>query len=862
MAGIERAAAFYLGKEYNLQKSELASDEPLMYDARDLTTHAICIGMTGSGKTGLGSILLEEAALDGIPAIVIDPKGDMTNLLLAFPDLLASDFEPWVNPDDARRKDMSTLEYSESMASLWRKGLAEWGQDGDRIRRMKEQAEFAIYTPGSDAGLQVSMLSSLKAPSLSWDDDEETLREIISGTVSGLLGLAGIQADPVQSREHILLSHIFEHAWRQGQDLDLTGLIEAIQRPPIKKLGVFDVETFYPEKDRFGLAMALNRVVASPSFENWLEGAPLDVGQLTRTSSGKARVSVFYIAHLNEAERVFFVTMLLQQVLSWMRQLSGTTSLRCMLYFDEVFGYFPPYPANPPSKQPLLSLLKTARAFGVGVVLTTQNPVDLDYKGLTNAGTWFIGKLQTDRDKARLLEGLEGVVAEAGTMLDRCYLDRLTSSLDSRVFILHNVHEDQPVLFKTRWALSYLRGPMTRRQIRALMEPLRSQLEPAAQAAPSLAPTHATMTPGQASAPTPQPSGPSEAKPDIPEGYSRIQPRMDARVPQYYLSARTSDRQAEREFLTQERGNIQVEANYLAYEPYLFGQVSVLYSDSKRTRTKGEDLAYLLPLPDAHAFVDWEEHLADAVSATDMDSESYGDALYGAVDSSMTTTPPYTRYKQDLADNIYRQRSYSVWRHPQLGLLSEVDEDQERFKARCGEAAREKLDKELEKTRQKYENSLDRLQERLAREERELEKDRDEHEGRKREELLSAGESVLSLVLGRRRSSALSQASRKRRMTQKARADIGESEEVIEDLQKEIQELLAEREASLAALGNEWTDVADAIQETPLRPKKTDIRVEALGLCWVPHWVFTYRDARGNLLDSIVPALRLAGRDD
>ena len=476
MADMERQAAFYLGKEYDLQAKKLASDDPLMYDARDLTTHAVCIGMTGSGKTGLGSILLEEAALDGIPAIVIDPKGDMTNLLLGFPELRPTDFEPWVNEDDARRKDQSVPEFAEGVANLWRKGLSDWGQSGERIRRMQDRAEFLIYTPGSDAGLPISVLQSFQAPKLSWDDDQETLREMIAATASGLLGLAGVQADPVQSREHILLAHIFEHYWRQGHDLDMATLIEAIQRPPLKKLGVLDVETFYPDKDRFGLAMALNKVIASPSFGSWLTGPPLDVASLIRSPEGKTRVSVFYIAHLNQAEREFFVTLLLEQVISWMRQQSGTTSLRCLVYFDEVFGYLPPYPANPPSKQPIMTLMKQARAFGIGMILTTQNPVDLDYKGLTNAGTWFIGKLQTERDKERLLEGLDSVIAEAGTMLDRAYLDRLISSLGQRVFILHNVNWERPKLFQTRWALNYLRGPLTRQQIRTLMQPIKAHM--------------------------------------------------------------------------------------------------------------------------------------------------------------------------------------------------------------------------------------------------------------------------------------------------------------------------------------------------------------------------------------------------
>ena len=400
MKPFEKLGAFYLGQEYDLDTGKRL-DRLAMYDARDLTTHAVCVGMTGSGKTGLCIDLLEEAAIDNVPAIMIDPKGDITNLLLTFPDIRPEDFEPWVNVDDARRKGMSVGEYARYIADTWRKGLADWGEGPERIRMLKESADFRIYTPGSDAGLPISILSSLKAPALSWGDNEELLRDQIQGTVSALLGLVGVEADPLRSREHILLANIFEHFWRQGEDLDLARLITSIQSPPMRQLGVFDVDTFFPEKDRFGLAMSLNNIIAAPSFGAWIKGEPLDVSNLLYTSTGKPQHSIFYIAHLSEPERMFFVTLLLEQIITWVRQQSGTTSLRALLYFDEVFGFFPPV-ANPPSKRPLLTLLKQARAFGFGVVLTTQNPVDLDYKGLTNAGTGFIGRLQTERDNMRV----------------------------------------------------------------------------------------------------------------------------------------------------------------------------------------------------------------------------------------------------------------------------------------------------------------------------------------------------------------------------------------------------------------------------------------------------------------------------
>ena len=387
MKDFEKLGIFYLGKEYDLAGRKMKEDL-LLYDAKDLVTHAVCVGMTGSGKTGLGIGLLEEAAIDGIPAIIVDPKGDLTNLLLTFPDLKAEDFLPWINADDARKKDLSPEKFAAKQADLWKNGLAQWGQDGARIQRLRDAAEFVIYTPGSEAGIPVSILKSFSAPDSVILEDTDLLRERINTTVTSLLSLMGIEADPLQSREHILLSNILNDFWQQGKDLDLAGLINAIQAPPMTKIGVFDLESFFPSKDRFGLAMKLNNLLAAPGFNIWLEGEPLDIDRILFSGSGKPRLSIFSIAHLNDAERMFFVSLLLTQILGWMRTQSGTTSLRSLFYMDEIFGYFPPV-ANPPSKAPLLSLLKQARAFGLGIVLATQNPVDLDYKGLSNTGTWI-----------------------------------------------------------------------------------------------------------------------------------------------------------------------------------------------------------------------------------------------------------------------------------------------------------------------------------------------------------------------------------------------------------------------------------------------------------------------------------------
>ena len=473
----EKLGAFYLGRRQDGDK------DIVMYDSRHLTTHAMIVGMTGSGKTGLALSMMEEAAIDGVPAILIDPKGDLGNILLQFPDLTPADFRPWVDEADAKRASITVDELAEKTAKTWREGLAKWGQDGDRIRRLASSAEFCVFTPGDTTGRPLQILKSFDAPK---GADEITLRDSIISSVSSLLGLVGVQADPVQSREHILLSAILYSQWKQGNGLTLEQIINFVATPPFAKIGVFDIEAFYPSKDRMKLAMQLNGLLASPGFSAWREGEPLNVASLLHAPDGRPRISVISIAHLSDAERMFFVTALLGETVSWMRRQTGTSSLRAILYMDEIFGYFPPT-ANPPSKAPMLTLLKQARAFGLGVVLSTQNPVDLDYKGLSNCGTWFIGRLQTDRDKQRVLDGLEGAAAESGSKFDRSAIDKVLSGLGKRVFLMRDAADDEPVVFETRWAMSYMRGPLSMAEIRSLIKPSASEMPSPFQTEPATA---------------------------------------------------------------------------------------------------------------------------------------------------------------------------------------------------------------------------------------------------------------------------------------------------------------------------------------------------------------------------------------
>jgi hypothetical protein len=498
MPFIEAPTTFYLGRRYEPTTHKL-TDDVVYYDSRDLTTHAVVVGMTGSGKTGLCINLLEEAILDNIPAIVVDPKGDITNLLLNFPDLRPEDFQPWVNVDDARRAGMDVPQFAADVAYQWREGLASWGVVPDRMRWLKHATHYSIYTPGSDAGLPVSILASLRAPRNGWAGNEEENRERINGITTALLALVGRNAQPVQDKEHVLVANIFEYAWQRGIDLTLEDIIRQVQNPPFNQLGVFPIDEYMSEKNRQKLALELNNIVAAPSFQSWISGDPMDIQSLLYQPDGRPRVSIFYIAHLSEPERQFILTLLLENMLGWMRTLSGTTSLRSLLYIDEMFGYFPPYPRNPPTKEPILRLLKQARAFGVGLILATQNPGDLDYKGLSNAGTWFIGRLQSENDKQRVVTGLESMVS-VNTQLDLREVGRLISELEPRVFLMHNVHDQGgTVMVHTRWAMSYLRGPLTRQQLQVLMQDQRAQLLArigAAAYTPPAAPPAPMGTPG------------------------------------------------------------------------------------------------------------------------------------------------------------------------------------------------------------------------------------------------------------------------------------------------------------------------------------------------------------------------------
>ena len=798
----EKLGVFYLGRPYD-SAAKKPLEGAILYKSRDLTTHAVCVGMTGSGKTGLCVGLLEEAAMDGIPALIIDPKGDMPNLMLTFPELRADDFLPWVNEDDARRKGQSTAEYARGQAELWTKGLAQWGQDGRRISRLREAAECLIYTPGSTAGLPISILKSMDAPPSSVLDDSELLGDRVNTTVTSLLGLMGINADPIRSREHVLLSHLLTRAWQSGQNMDLGTLIHHIQEPPTQRIGVMTVDSFFPAKERFELALALNSVLAAPGFSQWLEGAPLDIGSMLYSPSGRPRLSIISIAHLSEEQRMFFVALLLNEVVAWVRSQPGTTSLRALLYMDEIFGYFPPV-ANPPSKKPLLTLLKQARAYGLGVVLTTQNPVDLDYKGLANTGTWFIGRLQTERDKARVIEGLEGASAATGMRFNRAEMERLIAGLGNRIFLLNNVHEDAPEVFETRWVMSYLRGPLTRVQIKELMS---------------------TRTP---EVPTPQPAPAVTLAATISHSVSTAissnRPVLPPSIPQYFVPVR----------------GVAPAGYRLVYEPMLLSAAQVGFTDRNSGARLDRNLVAMNEIVGEAATMDWSNARELPVPLEDLDRTPGADATFAPLHPAASQSPSYTAWKRNLATWLYGNETVELFTSARLKLTSLPGESEKDFRVRLVQAAREKRDAATDKLRQKYDAKLSTLRNQLFKAEQSVEREQEQVKQQKTQTAISLGATVLGAFLGGgrmlgsvgRMTTAARGASRARKEAQ----DVGRAEESAEVLKRKLAQLEADFKSDADRIGVEFDAGSEPLERVSLRPTKQNILVKVVALGWAPYW--------------------------
>jgi len=807
---------FYFGNGYDLKEGAIIPDKLTYYNPQDLTTHAVITGMTGSGKTGMGIILLEEAALKGIPAILIDPKGDLTNHLLHFPDFKASDFAPWVDADAAKREGQTVEEAAEAAAANWKKGTERSGIDRESMEKLSNAVDYVIYTPGSDAAIPVSILSSLKAPQISWDENKEMLREVISSTVTALLELVGFKnIDPVRSREHILMANIFENAWSKGENLDLESLILQVQNPPFEKLGVFAVSKFYPEKERLELAMLLNNFIAAPSFESWLEGQPLDIQSMLYSPDGKPKHSVFYLAHLADAERMFFITLLYSAIETWMRTQSGTSDLRALVYFDEIVGYLPPV-ANPPSKPIILRLLKQARAFGVGLVLSTQNPIDLDYKALSNAGTWIIGKLQTDQDKQRLLDGLTNV---AGTF-DRAYFDNAISSLGKRVFLMHSVHAKGPEIFTTRWAMNYLPGPITRNKLADLNRLVGADVRMLSEAQSGTAQTvtKSEITGGETG------NMPGKA----------TEPVLGSKVPVFYLPVKKGLGDAYKE--AADRGIDPTTRPLYLYRPALIGKAQIWYANRSYNVNSQERLTVLLPEMNKRGLVQWQDYVIDEIPTSEFEAQALPEASFADLSYPFDDEKNVSSLASDFTDWLFRNRQLTLYRNPDLKLVSEVGESKEDFINRSQDAGSSSADKALETIQAKFAKQKKSIEDKLLKEELELDRDKQVLNNRRIEEAGTGLQTVLGVLGGKKKS--INSSLTKRRMTATAKANVEESEVMIKKYKAELEVLDAKMNEEIELYKDSLSTKTSSIEEVFVKPLKKDIAIEAFGLAWMPVYAF------------------------
>jgi len=818
----QKPGDLYLGHLLDEQTSE-PTDGRLHLPSHRLTTHGVIVGMTGSGKTGLGMVLLEEILSAGIPALILDPKGDMGNLLLNFPSFDPGAFKPWVDEGEARRKGISTSELAEGTATLWKEGLERSGVTPERMEELTRSVDFQIITPGSTAGIPLNVIGDLSPPSLSMDEDAETVRDEIEGLVSGILVMADIDADPLTSKEHILLSNLVEHAWRNGQALDLPTLIGQIQQPPLRRLGVFDLDTFFPEKERTKLAMRLNGLVASPSFAEWIQGEPLEIDGLLRAPDGRPRATIVYLSHLSDTERVFVVTLLLSKLVTWMRQQPGTSELRALVYADEVMGLAPPT-AEPPSKRPILTLFKQARAHGVGMVLATQNPIDLDYKLMSNAGTWMVGRLQTERDKARIIEALRSASGE----VDVSEWDARISGLGKRQFVLKTARSAQPELFTTRWAMSYLRGPFTRAELVRLKSEAGPEGPPSVQAteAQAAAQAQAPSAPGLGTAPAAAAAGgttqDSGAAPALASDESPVPPKVASSVPVRYLDPAAPWTE-----------NMGIVPGGRRLEAGLAARVRMLFDDRKGDlRHEEEWEAVFFPL---RTHLDPDDALPVDHDRRDFRPEPQGDVVYALPEAELDKKTFFSGSEKAIEDHLYRNLSLTLFQNTALKLYSRVGETEEAFRKRCLEAAEDRADEDAEKLRDRYETKLRTARNRASEAERrvrELEVDTDQ---RRQQELIAGAGDILSMFLGgRRRTRSLSGISSRRSQTRRTKERLRSAEEKLEDYEEEILDLEEELQEELAEIWDRWKDTATELETFEVGLEKTDVHLEDLFLFWAP----------------------------
>jgi len=781
----EKLGLFYLGKEVDVKSQEL-SDDLLLYKNRDLTTHAAIIGMTGSGKTGLGIDIIEEAAIDGIPSLIIDPKGDMGNLLLQFENLDASEFEPWIDPQEAEQKGMDVPSYAQKSAKMWEEGIASWHQDKTRIKKLKESCDFSIYTPGSSAGLSLSILSSFEAPSQEVIGDVDTFNALVDSTITSLLALIDIDANPLSSREYLLISNILAHFWKQGVSLSMEELIGYITNPPFNKVGVMDLANFYPQKDRLALAMLLNNVIASPTFASWTQGEPLDIQNLLYTEDAKPRVTILSISHLNDQERMFFVTLLLNKYIAWMRNQSGTSSLRALLYMDEVFGFFPAT-SKPPSKEPMLLLLKQARAFGVGVILATQNPIDIDYKGLSNIGSWFIGRLQTKQDRNRLIDGL---IQNDTTTFDKKTIEELLSSIKSRTFLFKSAKSDALKLFSTRWVLSYLRGPISINEIRILME-AKKALHQEEFANKVVGNVHGDLS---------------------------TQPILSEDIPTLFY-------------------NETPHGEEVKFEPYLLAKGGVGFYDKRRGVDEKESMALELYLDEDFGDPKWDEAYENEDDTTRYDRKAPMKSLFYSLPQAISEARNLRDIEKDFSDYLYRNKQYELYQVDELNLESKAGESMQSFKIRIKDTLQEQKEEAIEKLKEKFGKEEERLQRSYKRAVERLEKEEEDMSTKKTDTILSFGLTILDAFMGRKtvkRSTTAKAANafKKAGSLYREKKDVESAQEEVVEIESKMKELGEELQREIDQLSTQFDSDNYKVESFFIKPRRSDIFDIEVSLLW------------------------------
>jgi hypothetical protein len=803
--------SFHLGHVIDVATGKSGAEE-VVVGSSDLTTHGVIVGMTGSGKTGLAVVLIEEALLTGIPVLCIDPKGDLGNLALTFPDLAPASFEPWVDPAQAQSEGVTSAELAEKTATTWREGLAAQGMGATQIQALRSAADVTIYTPGSAAGLPLNVIGSLRAPTLSWETEAETLRDEIEGMVTSLLALVGIAGDPLASREHVLLSNLIETAWRAGQDLELETLIGQIQSPPLRKLGVFEIDQFFPQNDRTALALRFNALVASPSFAAWGEGEPLDPQSLLFTADGKPRCAIVYTAHLSDEERMFVTTLVFAKLVTWMRSQSGTSDLRALAYMDEVAGYLPPT-AAPPAKKPILTILKQGRAFGLGLVLSTQNPVDLDYKAMSNAGLWLVGRLQTENDKARVLEALKS----AAGSVDIAALDVAIGGLEKRQFMLVSAKDAQPRVFGTRWAMSFLRGPLTRDQVQTLMAQRRVASSAGAAAPPPMS---------SAADANPMVAATAAAAAPLADDETTVPPIVTQGVSVTYLDPATPW-----------GVDVGLQPTSTRLRAFIAARIALRYDDA--TASLDEQQEYEGVWGPLDRGLDLEGGRQVDFDDRDFRAEAPTDATYILPSAKLDTQAFWSQAARDIQQRLVDNRPLELYRNRELKLTSRPGETRAAFLARCDVAAQEKADAETAKIRDRLEAKRDKLAGTLAIARQRVEEVAVQTKAKQANDLIAGAGAVLGALLGGRRdtrsitravgraaSSAGSVATgTERRQTAEARAHKVEDELVL--LEQQILDEVTEIDAR-------WKSVGENAETVSVRLEATDVRVSSARLVWVP----------------------------